>query len=128
MGQSKMKRVMEKQFPGYKRKSQNEVMYERAINRFTKENHSRQLNDTDIRAKMDLKLFHFHIEAFDDQIAINKFNPDMQVFTLNPKMVRATSQFAPGGHQRNATAAAKQSFGHLTKKQSPVGAKSSVQG
>lgn len=38
-------------------------------------NKKRQLEDEEVNRKNILNLVHFHIEAFDDQIALNKISP-----------------------------------------------------
>lgn len=61
------------------------------MDNFTKSNHQRNLSNADVLSKNAIEFFHFHIEAFDDKIAINKFKDKSTFNQLNPRMVRPGS-------------------------------------
>ena len=73
-GVSKAQKKMNRQFPNYET-NQFDVMYERAMRQLKQANKKRSLEDDEVNRKNILNLVHFHIEAFDDQIALNKISP-----------------------------------------------------
>lgn len=67
-------------------------MYDRALHQFSNDNSRKLLKDVDVKSKNNLNFFHFHIEAFDDQIAINTFSPETRHYNMNPRMLRASTE------------------------------------
>jgi uncharacterized protein YgiB involved in biofilm formation len=117
MGLAKVQQQMVKQFPAYKKKSQNQTMYDRALNKFSLDNTRMQMKDADIKRKNNLKFIHFHIEAFDEQIAVNMFTPEMKHYMMNPRMLRGESEYRRSKKQdpRHNEQRAKQSFKNIFK-------------
>ena len=63
-----------KQFPRKMNSSQHSL-YERAIKKYEVDQSKTNIAIDEVERKSDLKLIHFHIEAFDNQIAMNKMDP-----------------------------------------------------
>lgn len=86
---SKFERFLRKQFPSKFESSQEEKMYNRAIGQLSMENRRRSIVNEDIQSRNGMKLIHFHIDAFDDEISLNKMairdgGVTSQFTTMNP--------------------------------------------
>lgn len=88
---SSIKHKQIKYFPNANAQCQKRILYRRAMDNFSKANHQRNLSNADVLSKNAIEFFHFHIEAFDDKIAINKFKDKATFKEMNPRMVRPGS-------------------------------------
>ena len=76
-GFTKAQQRIIKQFPTFE-SNQFDVMYDRAMKQLRYTNRQQQIDDAEVQKKNNLNLFHFHIEAFNDHIAINRISPQRE--------------------------------------------------
>lgn len=72
-GLSKYKEMIQKQFP-QDTEAQRDLMLQRAYQQFQLSNKKQNIEQDEVEKKNRLKFIHFHIEAFDSNIAMNKIN------------------------------------------------------
>jgi hypothetical protein len=77
--------------------SQKEIMNKRAMNQLRISKDRKDMSTIDQTANTSLKLFHFHIEAFDDKISLNKMIADKEKKNLSLSLRNSNMTFHSSG-------------------------------